>query len=220
MAQPRRHMAARPPTDEGEQGWEMLHRRRSLGAAVTLGIALLPLAHGLSQGPPAAPQPRETVQVISPAAARALARKTAATAVVDHRARTVTYTSARAELVALGSSPGNPDETWTIAGLVNPTVHIHTGAHVTVHFVNADADQDTWHGWLLTTARPAYPRQVAQRVPLAFPDAVGRPVHGETAHRWFGRTVRFIAARAGTYYYLCQVPGHAQMGMYGELVVR
>jgi uncharacterized cupredoxin-like copper-binding protein len=31
--------------------------------------------------------------------------------------------------------------------------------------------------------------------------------------------VRFIAARAGTYYYLCQVPGHAQMGMYGELVL-
>ena len=220
MAQPRRHIAARPPTDAGEHRWEMLHQRRSLGAAVTLGIALLPLGHGLSQGPPAAPQPRETVQVISPAAARALARKTAATAVVDHRARTVTYTSARAELVALGSAPGTPDETWTIAGMVNPTVHSHTGAHVTVHFFNADADQDTWHGWLLTTARPAYPRQVAQRVPLAFPDAVARPVHGETVHRWFGRTVPFIAARAGTYYYLCQVPGHAQMGMYGELVVR
>ena len=40
------------------------------------------------------------------------------------------------------------------------------------------------------------------------------------SHRWFGRTVHFIAVRAGTYYYLCQVPGHAQMGMYGELVVR
>jgi rusticyanin len=220
MAQARRHMAARPPTDQGEHGWEMLHRRRSLGAVVTLGIALLPLAHGLSQGPLAGPKPRETVQVISPAAARALARKTAATALVTPRARLVTYTGARVELVAMGSPPGNPDETWNIAGMVNPTVHIHTGAQVTVHFFNADADKDTWHGWLLTTARPPYPRQVAQRVPLAFPGAGARPVHGETAHRWFGRTVHFIAARAGTYYYLCQVPGHARMGMYGELVVR
>ena len=220
MAQARRHTAARPPTDEGEQGWEMLHRRRSLGAAVTLGIALLPLAHGLSQGPPTAPPSRETVQVISPAAARALARKTAATALVNHRARIVTYTSARVELVALGSPPGNPDETWNIAGMVNPTVLIHTGAQVTMHFFNADADKDTWHGWLLTTVRPAYPRQLTQRVPLAFPGAVARPVRGETAHRWFGRTVHFIAARAGTYYYLCQVLGHARMGMYGELVVR
>src|SRR5204863_180938 len=83
--------AARPLTDEGEHGWEMLHRRRSLGAVVTLGVALLPLAHGLSQGPPTAPPSRETVQVISPAAARALARKTAATALVNHRARAGTY---------------------------------------------------------------------------------------------------------------------------------
>jgi rusticyanin len=198
----------------------MHRRRRSLEAVVTLGVALLPLAHGLSQGPPTALPRRETVQVISPVAAHTLARKTAATAVVDHRARTVTYTSARVELVALGSPPGTPDETWNIVGMVNPTVHIRTGAQVTVHFFNADADQDTWHGWLLTAARPVYPRQVAQRVPLAFPGAVAGPVHGETAHRWFGRTVHFIAARAGTYYYLCQVPGHARMGMYGVLVVR
>ena len=61
-------------------------------------------------------------------AVHTLARKTAATAVVDHRARTVTYTSARVELVALGSPPGTPDETWNIVGLVNPTVHIPTGA--------------------------------------------------------------------------------------------
>ena len=198
----------------------MRPRRRSLGVAVTLGVVLIPLAHGLSQGTPTAPPPRETVQVISPAAARAMVRKTTAAAIVNHRMDTVTYTGAPVELVALGSPPGNPDETWNIAGMVNPTVRIHTGAQVTVHFFDADADKDTWHGWLPTTARPAYPRQVAQRVPLAFPDAVARPVHGETAHRWFGRTVRFIAARAGTYYYLCQVPGHAQMGMYGELVVR
>jgi rusticyanin len=198
----------------------MHQRRRSLAAVVTLGVALLPLAHGLSQGPPTALPRRETVQVISPAAAHTLARKTAATAVVDHGAHTVIYPGARVELVALGSPPGNPDETWNIAGMLNPTVHIRTGAQVTVHFINADADQDTWHGWLLTAARPVYPRQVAQRVPLAFPGAVAGPVHGETAHRWFGRTVHFIAARAGTYYYLCQVPGHARMGMYGELVVR
>jgi rusticyanin len=220
MAQARRHRAARPPADQGEQGRQMFHRRRSLGAVVTLGIALLPLVHGLSQGPLAAPKPHETVQVISPAAARALARKTAATALVTPRARLVTYTGARVELVALGSPPGNPDETWNIAGMVNPTVHIRTGAQVTVHFFNADADKDTWHGWLLTTARPPYPRQVAQRVPVAFPGAGARPVHGETSHRWFGRTMHFIAAQSGTYYYLCQVPGHARMAMYGELVVR
>jgi rusticyanin len=198
----------------------MRHRRRSLEAVVTFGVALIPLTHGLSQGTPTAPPPRETVQVLSPAAVRALVQKTAATAIVNHRAGTVTYTRARVALVALGSPPGDPDETWNIAGMVNPTVVIHQGAQVTVYFFNADADKDTWHGWLLTTARPPYLRKVAHRVPLAFPDAVATPVHGETAHRWFGRTVHFRASRAGTYYYLCQVPGHARMGMYGQLVVR
>jgi hypothetical protein len=89
---------------------------------------------------------------MSPAAAWALARKAAATAIVNQRASTVTYTGTRVELVALGSPAGNPDETWNIAGVVNPTVVIPHGAQVTVQFLSAAVNQRTLHGWLLTTA--------------------------------------------------------------------
>ena len=32
-------------------------------------------------------------------------------------------------------------------------------------------------------------------------------------------TLQFTATTPGTYYYLCQVPGHAQHGMYGKIVI-
>jgi rusticyanin len=150
----------------------------------------------------------------------ALARKLTRTAVVNRQAKTVTYTSARVEFVALGSPAGNPDETWNIAGLVNPTVVIRRGAQVTVDFFNADADQKTMHGWRLSATRPPYPRHVLPVATLAFPGAVAMAIKGETAHKWLAETVHFQASRAGTYYYICQIPGHAQKGMYGKLVVK
>jgi rusticyanin len=150
----------------------------------------------------------------------ALARKLAATAVINRHAKTVSYTSAQVEFVALGSPPGSPDETWNIAGLVNPTVVIRRGAQVTVDFFNADTDQKTLHGWRLTTTRPPYPHNVLTVTTLAFPGAVAVPIHGETAHKWLAETLHFTASRAGTYYYMCQVPGHAQKGMYGKLLVQ
>ena len=35
----------------------------------------------------------------------------------------------------------------------------------------------------------------------------------------YGRTLKFVAPPVGTYHYLCPVPGHAQQGMWGTLVV-
>ena len=48
------------------------------------------------------------------------------------------------------------------------------------------------------------------------------PVAGVNAvlHHGLTTTVRFAAPAAGTYYFYCSEPGHAQQGMVGELVVR
>lgn len=108
--------------------------------------------------------------------------------------------------------------TWTVDGLVNPTVVLPTGAHVTVHLFNAD--DGTIHGWELTTTPPPYSFMAMMDAPVAFSGAVAMPVPGATAQRWVGRTVQFTASRAGAYYYICPVPSHAQKGMRGTLVVR
>ena len=42
-----------------------------------------------------------------------------------------------------------------------------------------------------------------------------------STHRWrIHSTAWFTAARAGTYHYLCPLPGHAEMGMVGTFVVQ
>src|SRR5438876_11690834 len=102
----------------------------------------------------------------SPAAARRLSQHVAATATIDRRTNTITYHTRQVELVALASPDSGPDMTWNVDGLVNPTVVIPIGAHVTVHFF--DADSGTIHGWELTTAPPPYPYMAMMDAPVAF----------------------------------------------------
>ncbi|MHB8620113.1 MAG: cupredoxin domain-containing protein [Chloroflexota bacterium] len=154
----------------------------------------------------------------SPGAARALMNRAAAGASVNRQANTVTYQGANAEVVALASPEGSPDMTWTVDGLVNPTIIVRKGASVTVHFF--DADNGTMHGWELSSTPPPYPYMAMMASHVAFPGAFAMPVAGATGQSWSGRTIQFTASTAGTYYYLCPVPGHAQKGMYGRLIAR
>jgi len=158
------------------------------------------------------------VTASTPQAARTLAQQLAGDASIDRQTNTVTYDTADVELVALGSPEGQQDMTWNVDGLVNPTIVVPEDAQVTVHFF--DADTGTPHGWELTTAPPPYPFMVMMDAPAAFSGAFAMPAPGATDSQWFGRTVRFTAADAGAYYYLCPAPGHAQQGMDGKLVVR
>ncbi len=161
---------------------------------------------------------RGSRQVTDPTRARALSHRVAATVAIDRQTNTITYHSAQVALVALASPASGPDMTWTVDGLVNPTVVIPQGASVSVRFF--DADTDTMHGWEVTRTPPPYPYMAMMDAPVAFPGAFAMPVRGATARRWVGRVVRFTASRAGTYSYICPVPGHAQQGMHGTLVVR
>jgi len=112
---------------------------------------------------------------------------------------------------------GGPDETFRIAGMVNPAVVVPAGAMVSIQVINADPD--TAHGLVVTassgqtswmpmmTSRPAFTGSA-----LWF---LGNPT---TAGMHAG-TLTFTAATPGTYHYLCPVPGHAQKGMTGTFTV-
>jgi len=158
------------------------------------------------------------MQSTNPAVARTMAQQAASTATVDRQATTVACHSDDVTIVALASPEGSRDMSWNVAGLVNPTVIVPRGARVSVDFFNADVD--TMHGWELTGAPPPYPYMAMMGAPVAFPGAFAMPVPNVTAQRWLGHVSHFTAARPGMYYYLCPVPGHAQKGMYGKLVVR
>ncbi|MHB8293349.1 MAG: cupredoxin domain-containing protein [Acidimicrobiales bacterium] len=140
-------------------------------------------------------------------------------AVIDAKTNTVTYKSQAVNLVALASPHGKPNMTWEIDGLVNPTVVVPPNAHLNVVLVNTD-----WgymHGFELTTTAPPYPHMAMAGVVDSFflMPLPPRTTHSVTTASYYTRTGS-ITPPAGTYHYLCPVPGHAAAGMFGTLVVR
>ena len=158
-------------------------------------------------------------RLVNRRALTALVHSGSAGAVIHAAANTVRYTTSAVTLVALASPHGKPNMTWEIDGLVNPTITVPAGAHITVHLVNTD-----WgymHGFELTTTPPPYPYMSMMGIANNFlvmplPE---RTTENLATARFYARTASFTLA-GGTYYYLCPVPGHAQQGMYGRLIVQ
>jgi hypothetical protein len=94
-----------------------------------------------------APGPR-----VSPAQAARLGGQLPAGARIDRSARSITFTTSQVYLAVVASPAGGPDETFRVAGLVNPAITVPAGARVSIEVINADPD--TAHG-LVITASPA-----------------------------------------------------------------
>jgi rusticyanin len=159
-----------------------------------------------------APGPR-----VSPGQAAQSGSQIPAGAHVNAGARTITFTTATVHLVAVASPAGGPDETFRIAGLVNPAITVPAGAQVSIQVINADPD--TAHGLVITASS-----DVSSWMPMM----TDRPAFAGSA-LWFQgnpttagmhtATLTFTATPPGTYHYLCPVPGHAQKGMTGTFTV-
>jgi rusticyanin len=155
---------------------------------------------------------------VSTAQATALGSQVPVGARVSKTGNAIIFTTAAVRLTILASPPGGPDETFRAAGLVNPRIIVPAGARVTIQFVNADSD--TAHGLVITTGATA-----AAWMPMM----TARPAFSGSALWFLGNpnsaglhegTLTFTASTPGTYRYLCPVPGHAQKGMTGTLIVQ
>jgi rusticyanin len=159
-----------------------------------------------------APGPR-----VSSTQAAALGDQAPTHATIDRAADTITFPSRNVQLTVLASPASGPDQTYRIAGLVNPTMSVPTGATVTLTLINADPDMA--HGIVVTAAAPPYGWMPMMTATAAFPGAglwfLGNP----TSAGVHEATMQFTATRPGTYHYLCAVPGHARHGMVGTLTV-
>jgi rusticyanin len=154
---------------------------------------------------------------ISPALAARLGGQVPAGATVSRAQHRITFSGASVRITVLASPASGPDETFRIAGMVNPTIVVKVHAHVSMQVVNADPD--TAHGLVITaggagsswmpmlTARPAFPGSAAW--------FLGNP----TSAGMHAATLSFTVGTPGTYRYLCPVPGHAQKGMTGTFTV-
>lgn len=155
--------------------------------------------------------------VSSPAAVNACLRSLEAGVTIDASHNTVRYTTSAVTLLAIGAPPGRPGMYWQVDGRVNPTVIVPSGATLRVLF--ADGDAGTWHGWELTSSAPPYPSMAMMWASTAAPGAFVTPVAPPRGNQWYSAITTIQALAPGTYYYLCPVPGHAQRGMWGRLVV-
>jgi rusticyanin len=153
---------------------------------------------------------------VSDAQIAALGNRVPAGAAVDTCMNRLTFTGPAVSLVIEAVPAANPDMTFRIAGLVNPTVVVPVGARVRIEYINADRDEA--HAFELTGVWPPFAFRPAVRP--AFPGAAGGPLGDPTSAGHGAEYVTFTASAAGVYHYLCPMPGHAEMGMYANFVAR
>ena len=147
---------------------------------------------------------------------KALSEQEPAGASIDTRTDTITFHTTAVSLTVVAITPGKPDMTFTIAGLTDPAIIVPQGAQVTVRFINNDTDEA--HGWLITGSGPPFGlgQPTAPAIAGAFAGVIGDP----TAAGDGANTITFTSGGAGSYDYICPMPGHAQMGMHGSFTVR
>ncbi len=160
-----------------------------------------------------APGPR-----VSPAQASRLGSQLPAGATADRAASRITFTGSRVRIVALASPPGGPDETFRIAGMVNPALVVNAGSSVSIEVINADPD--TAHGLVITANGARSSWMPMMTVAPAFSGSALWFLGNPTSAGMHAGTVRFTASTPGSYHYLCPVPGHTQKGMTGAFIVR
>ncbi|MDQ6900656.1 MAG: hypothetical protein M3072_14320 [Candidatus Dormibacteraeota bacterium] len=73
---------------------------------------------------------------------------------VDRTGKVITFQTTTVHLKVLGSLEGDPEMTFRIGGLSNPTIAIPRGATVEVEFINGD--RDTSHGWQLVRRQGSF----------------------------------------------------------------
>jgi rusticyanin len=159
-----------------------------------------------------APGPR-----VSASEATTLANQVPVAASMDRTANRITFAGTVVRFTVVASPAGGPDETFRIAGLVNPTVTVTKGAHVSIQLVNADPD--TAHGLVMTPSGAGSSWMPMMTAPPAFAGAALWFLSNPTPAGMHTGILSFTAGAPGTYQYLCPVPGHAQKGMVGALVV-
>ena len=159
-----------------------------------------------------APGPR-----VSPAQAVTLGDQIPPGASVDRAADRITFGGRSVTLAVVASPAANPDETFRMAGMVNPTIVVLQGAQVSVEFVNADAD--IAHGLVVTSNGAASSWMPMMSAAPTFSGSALWFLGNPTSAGMHEGTLSFTATQAGTYQYLCPVPGHAQKGMVGTFVV-
>ncbi|MCL5032795.1 MAG: hypothetical protein M1542_06110 [Thermotogae bacterium] len=138
---------------------------------------------------------------------------------IDKNSNTIYFYGLDVIIPIIASPENGPMYAFEIYGLVNPKIVVQKGANVTIEFVNGD--NDMYHGVVVTPGAPPYYYMGEMMFDRsAFAGSFVQPLPPESNHKFYFAKATFKANISGSFYYICQVPGHAENGMYGQFVVR
>ncbi len=138
-------------------------------------------------------------------------------ATVDKANNSITYAGQSVKIVALaGPMMAGADDRFVIGGLINPTLHVPKGAQVAIELVNGDIGMP--HGFEITQAQPPYAYMSMMQGGI-YPGSFIAPIPAANKDQYPIATTTFTASQSGKYNYICQYPGHAAQGMYGQILV-
>lgn len=137
-------------------------------------------------------------------------------AAVDKTNNTITFNKQDVNITLLGG-PEYADEKFVVGSLVNPTIKVVKGAKVTLNFINED--EGMLHGIEVITSPPPYAYMSMMQGPI-YPGAYVPVIPQAEDGNYPNASATFVASQSGTYYYICQVPGHAAKGMYGKIIIQ
>jgi rusticyanin len=147
-----------------------------------------------------------------------------AAGVADAKTNSVTYSGKEVTIDLVAVQPGHKDQTFEVHGLTDPTLIVPLGATVHLNLVNMDYGENMEHGVILTAAPPPYPYMAMMETGLGvagiMPPIPWRSSEDATKASYASFGTTFVAREAGTYWYMCPTPDHAQEGMYGKFVVQ
>lgn len=89
----------------------------------------------------------------------------------------------------------------------NPTINVNVGDKIIFNIVN---DGRSFHSFGVTKDTEGF-GGIIDGSEVASPNNPLKPGEGGTSE--------FVAGEEGTYYYICTVPGHRELGMFGEIIV-
>ena len=124
----------------------------------------------------------------------------------------------RAMTLVAYASPANHDMAFVIQGMVNPTIHVPSGARITLAMVNMDSGD--YHTWSLTPQGPPYTSSAMMGSGgMMSGTMMGTSSLGPMSSMGMWSQQMGFTPQAGTYWYVCAVSNHAAGGMYGAFVV-
>ncbi len=159
------------------------------------------------------------------------AKVTPSYAVVSSKNDSIVFESKNVSIVVLamgvdraanltGSTPPAyaANDAFVIDGLIDPTLVLQKGSTVHITFVNLDSS--AYHDVIITSTGPPYqymPMSAMGGLMSMMPFVQHADYQQEQAYE-YSYNASFNSA--GTFWYLCMYPGHAQMGMYGYILVQ